>query len=144
MSGEQMESAMATLEDADDVQALRGAQKEAADELLEFDETIEYNKDADPDAETDPQQPAPPVDKEKDEVTDANEEQKKEEEELEKEFATWQSKVGMVPQLLRHHFHNERYGAFPRYRSILPNCCYGTASENGSGRRQGEKLTSTR
>jgi superfamily II DNA/RNA helicase len=95
MSGAQMENAMATLEDADDVQALRGAQKEAADELLEFDETIEYNKDADPDAETDPQQPAPPIEKEKDEEADAIENQKKEEEELEKEFATWQSKVGM-------------------------------------------------
>jgi hypothetical protein len=113
MSGEQMESAMATLEDADDVQALRGAQKEAADELLEFDETIEYNKDADPDAETDPQQPAPVVEKEKekDEDTDAIEEQKKEEEELEKEFATWQSKVGMDASAIEASLSpTERYG----------------------------------
>ncbi len=39
---EQMEAAVVSLEDSDDVNALRGAQKEAADELREFDESIEY------------------------------------------------------------------------------------------------------
>jgi hypothetical protein len=104
---------MATLEDADDVQALRGAQKEAADELLEFDESIEYNKDpdAEADAETDPQQPAPPVEDEKDEETDAIEKQKKEEKELEKEFAAWQSKVGMDTSAIEATLSpTERYG----------------------------------
>ena len=47
MSTKQMEKAMTSLEDADDVVALRGAQKEAAEELKEFDESIEYKNDSD-------------------------------------------------------------------------------------------------
>ena len=95
MSSEQLEMAMISLEDADDVNALRGAQKEAADELLEFDESIDIKKNSD--AEDDD---AAPADKavarskakqQRDEIDD----QKKEEEELEKEFAAWQDKVGM-------------------------------------------------
>ena len=49
---EQMEKTMASLEDDDDVQAMRGAQKEADDELREFDESIEYAKEEGEDAET--------------------------------------------------------------------------------------------
>lgn len=44
-SNVQMESAMASLEDADDVIALKGATQEAKDDLKEFDETIELEKD---------------------------------------------------------------------------------------------------
>lgn len=46
-SKEQMENAMAALEDEDDVEAMKGAQKEAADELEEFDETVQFNNDGD-------------------------------------------------------------------------------------------------
>ena len=44
MTREQMEAAMTNLEDQDDVIALRGAQKEAAEELREFDESIELKE----------------------------------------------------------------------------------------------------
>ena len=47
MTQEQMERAMAALEDDDDVAAMRGAQKEAREELQEFDESIEYKKEDD-------------------------------------------------------------------------------------------------
>ena len=84
MTAEQMESAMTELEDKDDVQALRGAQKEAAEELKEFDESVEIKKEDDEDDD-----PPPKVeeDKEKDE--------KAEREALEREFAAWQTEVGM-------------------------------------------------
>merc|ERR1712238_536972 len=47
MSKEQMEIAMASLEDEDDVKALRGAQKEATDDLKEFDENTAIPKGSD-------------------------------------------------------------------------------------------------
>ena len=47
LSKEQMEHAMAVLEDEDDVKAMRGAQKEAAEKLKEFDETVQFHKDND-------------------------------------------------------------------------------------------------
>lgn len=78
MTTEQMESAMTELEDKDDVQALRGAQKEAAEELKEFDETVEIKKEEGDDEEE--PQPKGGQDNEKDE--------KAEREALEKEFAT--------------------------------------------------------
>ena len=83
MTTEQMESAMTELEDKDDVQALRGARKEAAEELEEFDETVEIKKEGD-DEDLEPKNES---DKEKDE--------KAEREALEKEFAAWQTEVGM-------------------------------------------------
>jgi hypothetical protein len=116
MSSEQMESAMTALEDADDVHALRGAQKEVADELREFDESVEFNKEADTEAdgntEVQPQAAsAPPMEPKEDEETDALESQKKEEEELEKEFAAWQRKVGMDASAIEASLApTERYG----------------------------------
>jgi len=93
---DQMEAAMTSLEDAEDVQALRGAKKEAAEELREFDESVELKKDSD--AEDDGDEEADQK-KQKNESTegeeDKSDDQKKEEEELQKEFAAWQSKVGM-------------------------------------------------
>ncbi len=47
MTKEQLEQAMASLEDEDDVLAMQGAQKEAAEQLEEFDETIQLKKDED-------------------------------------------------------------------------------------------------
>jgi len=45
MSKEQLEQTMAALEDEADVTAMLGAQKEAAEELQEFDESIQYTKE---------------------------------------------------------------------------------------------------
>jgi hypothetical protein len=100
LTAEQMESAMATLEDKDDVQALRGARKEAAEELKEFDESVEIKKDA---AEEEVEEPKTQDDKEKDE--------KDEREALEKEFAAWQTEVGMDDKAIEASLSPiERYG----------------------------------
>lgn len=98
MSREQMEAAMTNLEDQDDVIALRGAQKEAAEELREFDESIELkesdNEGDDGDGEDKPNakgqaKPTPTMSEE------AGSQRKNEEEELAKEFAAWQDNVGL-------------------------------------------------
>lgn len=102
MSNEQMEMAMAQLEDEDDVKALRGAQKEAAEEMKEFDETVEIKKDSDGEDEEggtqDTQQSSTKASKRQklnpDKESDNKEEGKAEESELEKEFAAWQNSVG--------------------------------------------------
>lgn len=100
MTAEQMESAMTELEDKDDVQALRGAQKEAAEELKEFDESVEIKKEEDEEEKT---QPKAEEDKEKDE--------KAEREALEKEFAAWQTEVGMDNEAIEASLSPvERYG----------------------------------
>ena len=100
MTAEQMESAMTELEDTDDVQALRGAQKEAAEELKEFDESVEIKKEED---EEEKAQPKPEENKEKDE--------KAERDALEKEFAAWQSEVGMDNEAIEASLSPvERYG----------------------------------
>jgi hypothetical protein len=105
VSSEQMEKAMASLEDEDDVQALRGAQKEAAEELKEFDENAEITKESDADDDDEAidedddeakvgapkrKQKKAKVDKPGEEIGEA----KTEETELEKEFAAWQTSVG--------------------------------------------------
>lgn len=122
LSKEQMENAMAVLEDEDDVQAMRGAQKEAAEELREFDEIdndVENDSQSlvsrDDDTIDDEQsrqsfgsadnksvgkktltkkKPKSAIEpnskKEKDEA-DAN----PNDADMEKEFAAWQSKVGI-------------------------------------------------
>ena len=104
LSKEQMEMAMASLEDDDDVKALRGAQKEAAEELKEFDENAEIKKDSDAEEDeggTKNESGSRPAKKQKTATDDAStqkeesEAAKKEEDELEKEFAAWQSKVGL-------------------------------------------------
>jgi hypothetical protein len=99
MSTEQLENAMTSLEDADDVLALRGAQKEMAEELKEFDETIEYPKD---EAEK-----APEGTKTKKPVTvtsgtsitakttHSTVSEKSDDDAMDKEFAAWQTKVGI-------------------------------------------------
>ena len=90
MSTEEMEKAMTSLEDADDVVALKGAKKEAADELKEFDESIDYKKDSDgEDAENKDSQQKKTASRKKDAET--KEDGGNEEAELEKEFASWQT-----------------------------------------------------
>jgi hypothetical protein len=91
VTAEQMEKTMASLEDADDVQALRGVQKEAAEELREFDESVEIKKNSESDDEDSEERKndAPQDGAEKTEVVD---QEKQKEEELQKEFASWQDR----------------------------------------------------
>ena len=110
LSNEQMETAMAALEDEDDVKALRGAQKEAAEDLKEFDESVEITKNSDAeddevetgDGDETAKKPKKKQNSTQDKLakdtspkTQEGEEAKKNEEsELEKEFASWQTTVG--------------------------------------------------
>ena len=107
LTKEQMEQTMAALEDEDDVLALRGAQKEAADELKEFDETIELSKEEGDEGEDDERgidreedqakPPSPSNDKFPDSSELAGEQdvKKSDEAEMEREFEAWQNEVGM-------------------------------------------------
>lgn len=97
LTKEQIEAAMTNLEDQDDVLALRGAQKEAKEELQEFDESIELkeesdNDEGDGDAGKKTDAAPKPAPKKKEEAVS---EQKNEEDEMAKEFAAWQDNVGL-------------------------------------------------
>jgi hypothetical protein len=93
LSTDQIEKTMESLEDVEDVVALRGVRKEAADELKEFDETVEYTKDSDAEDEEDRK-----LDSQVESLQYQEEdEEKTRERELEKEFAAWQEKAGMDP-----------------------------------------------
>lgn len=94
VSSDQVEKAMTSLEDVDDVNALRGSRKEAADELQEFDETIEYKKDSDADDDDD-EAKANQATEVSANIENETEDPKSEEKELEREFAAWQDKVGL-------------------------------------------------
>jgi SNF2 family DNA or RNA helicase len=106
MSKEQMEKAMASLEDEDDVKALQGAQKEAVEDLKEFDENTAIPKGSDDEedgrkrSEEGKTTRKKPIKKgNKKEATDTakpegEEQQNSDEKELEKEFAAWQSTEG--------------------------------------------------
>lgn len=101
MSSELMEKAMTSLEDADDVVALRGAQKEAAEELQEFDESVEYKKepddDTDPNTSTENSKPAGEA-AENDKGSDEG-------------FATWQNPKGLDMDAIRASLSaTEKYG----------------------------------
>ena len=98
VSKEQVESAMATFEDEDDVQAMRGAQQEAKEDLQEFDENIRINKhEEDANDSQDSQDEMKAATKEKQAAEPQKAESKEETETaiLEKEFAAWQSQVGV-------------------------------------------------
>ena len=85
MSKEEMESTMAKLEDEDDVLAMRGAQKEAQDELQEFDESIKIEENqTEGGIKVKDENPNQGI------TNDAQ----TEEEKLEKEFTAWQRQVG--------------------------------------------------
>ena len=87
LNSDQIEKTMASLEDDDDVNALQGAQKEAAEEFKEFDETVEYKKDSDAEDDEDENNYKGDVSK-----PDNSEDVKDAEKELEKEIAAWQEK----------------------------------------------------
>lgn len=96
LDSDNVEKAMISLEDDDDVNALRGAQKEADEELKEFDETVEYKKDSDDDDERE----GKGENRKKDKLGHSQSVVKEDDEndgdkEMEKEFAAWQSQVGM-------------------------------------------------
>lgn len=100
LSVEDMEKAMITLEDDDDVKALRGAQKEAQDELREFDESIEIRNrsGSDDEDEDDDKQPADSQAKNSGKEPSTavkGDEQKKSEVDLEKEIEAWQDNSGV-------------------------------------------------
>jgi F-box-like len=105
ISKEQMEIAMASLEDEDDVKALRGAQREAEEDLKEFDESaVPQDNSDDEEEETEKQDSTktarkPPKkmkakDGEGDSDEKAEEEENVDKNELEKEFAAWRSAGG--------------------------------------------------
>lgn len=145
---EQVENAMASLEDEDDAMAMRNAKKEADEEMKEFDETIEVDKADDggnesPDEDEDTSNgeekkssektagkkkgraaatskkskkaasAKPSAADKKDESTVS-----KAEEDMEKEFAEWQNRVGgdmaAIDASLRP---TERYGL--RFREVI-------------------------
>jgi len=103
LTREQMEAAMLNLEDQDDVVALRGAQKEAAEELQEFDESIELKRDSDNEGDGDETENnksssnAKGGAKKKEEAAP---EKINEEEEMAKEFEAWQDNVGVDASVL--------------------------------------------
>jgi hypothetical protein len=104
LSNEQMEMVMTAFEDEDDVNALRGAQKEAADELKEFDESAEIQTSSDDegdDTEKRHESFGKGLNAQKLKETKQSEDVVKrtigdnvDENDLESEFAAWQSSEG--------------------------------------------------
>ena len=92
LTTEQIETTMASLEDADDANALKGVRKEAVEELKEFDESIEYKKDSD--TEEDPAEST----SKSDNISNPD---KREAEELERQIAAWQDKVGLDTETIK-------------------------------------------
>lgn len=127
MSKDQVESVMNALEDEDDVKAMQSARKEATEALEEFDENIQYTQDGD-DAvslESKNQKAAQKTSKSKkqtnsnssDTVANTGDKEGKKEDDdedekhMEKEFAKWQSKVGMDSSTIHQSLNPlERYG----------------------------------
>jgi F-box-like len=104
VTSEQIETTMTSLEDVDDVKALHGSRKEAAEELKEFDESIEYKKDSDADDEEEPKVEVSAEDFPKNNIST-------EEKELEKEIAAWQENSGVDPSIIESSLLPvERYG----------------------------------
>ena len=102
MSKEDMEKAMVSLEDEDDVMALRGAQKEVEENKKEFDEDtaiVKEGSDEDEDKaengkESKTKRQAAKKRKEQSESKSEGDEENSNEKDLEKEFAAWQSTEG--------------------------------------------------
>lgn len=99
MTKEDMEKAMVSLEDEDDVKALRGAQKEAEEDQKEFDEDAAIIKEESDENEEDEngkgkKTKRSATKKAKEEPKPEGEEQNSTEKDLEKEFAAWQTKEG--------------------------------------------------
>ncbi len=128
MSNDQVESVMNALEDEDDVKAMQSAKKEATDALEEFDESINYKQDGD-EAEssgtkiqkvtqktsTSKKQKNPNSSHRNVAKTSGKEVEKDDDDEddkdMEKEFAKWQSKVGIDSSTINESLNPlERYG----------------------------------
>mmetsp|Transcript_7652 Transcript_7652/g.22422 ORF Transcript_7652/g.22422 Transcript_7652/m.22422 type:complete len:1551 (+) Transcript_7652:1-4653(+) len=120
MSKDEMEKAMAALEDEDDAKALQGAKKEAEDDQKEFDETSaipkEGSEDDDEDADKAKTGKGKQTTKKTKGKTDPDsktevEEQNSDEKDLEKEFAAWQSTEGFDAKAIDNFLSPmERYG----------------------------------
>mmetsp|Transcript_27958 Transcript_27958/g.42625 ORF Transcript_27958/g.42625 Transcript_27958/m.42625 type:complete len:2205 (-) Transcript_27958:1535-8149(-) len=116
----QLEKAMASLEDQDDVAAMQSARKEAEDELKEFDETIDIgNEDADTakeDCEVNTKGgkerlAAKLSDDNARDTEEKKKESKSEEKEMLDEFNAWQSKLGIHASAIEKSLTpTERYG----------------------------------
>lgn len=91
MTTEEIETAMANIEDSADADALKGVRKEAVEELKEFDESIDYKKDSDDEDEPE------------DNLGNAGaaRDNEKEDEELERQIAAWQDKVGLDAETIK-------------------------------------------
>ena len=121
MSKDQLEAAMATLEDEDDAKAMQSAKQEAAAELQEFDETAQKDENApDESKDKDAKQEKKPNKKrlsvDSTDGSGGNPKSKKDtesddEKEMEQEFAKWQKKVGMDASTIHGSLNPlERYG----------------------------------
>jgi len=99
MSKEQIENAMVSLEDEDDVKAMRGAQKEVAEELQEFDEkeSTKEGKDKKTEKEDDgsTKRKASEMTQGHDSKNDEDSNLDATSEQMEKEFVDWRNKVGV-------------------------------------------------
>ena len=108
---EEMVAAMATVEDQDDVLALRGAEKEAKEELQEFDESIELKVDSDNDVDDEAGKKGTTAAKSSAQKENEQLNAKNEEEEMAKEFAAWQNNVGLDTSALEASLSpTEKYG----------------------------------
>jgi hypothetical protein len=127
ISKDQVESVMNALEDEDDVKAMHSARKEATDELVEFDESIQFNQDGDDAVCTEENQKlAQKTSKSKKQTSSksmtecaakssdkesSKEDEDEDDKDMEKEFAKWQSKVGMDSSTIHESLNPlERYG----------------------------------
>jgi E1A-binding protein p400 len=128
MSKDQVESVMNALEDEDDVKAMQSARKEATDALEEFDESIQYMQDGEEtiNSETKNEKVVQKTSKSKKQTTpnasnitfDKNvdksgkkDDDDEDDKDMEQEFATWQSKVGMDSSTIHDSLNPlERYG----------------------------------
>jgi len=120
ISKDEMEEAMAALEDEDDAKALRGARKEAEEDQKEFDENTAIPKERSDDDEEDSDKAKSSKGKRKLKETKGRsgteskpegDEQNSDEKDLEKEFAAWQSTEGFDAKAIDHFMSPmERYG----------------------------------
>lgn len=94
---ENVESAMAAFEDEDDVLAMKGAQQEAKQELEEFDDNIQIvkNDEGSQESQDESQDETVPATKKGTSPDPEVASQEDQAEDLEKEFAAWQSQVGI-------------------------------------------------
>eukprot|EP00804_Cyclotella_cryptica_P000370 CCRYP_008690-RB/>CCRYP_008690-RB protein AED:0.12 eAED:0.19 QI:0/0.90/0.83/1/0.90/0.91/12/164/2166 len=130
LNQDQMQSAMNMLEDEDDVRAMHKAQKEAAEALEEFDESIQFKQDDEegPDAE-DAKAPKSSkvkksqstkkgaesdlsaIDLDQSDKADDSSREDEDDKAMELEFTTWQRKIGMDASQINDSLNPlERYG----------------------------------